>query len=159
MYQRAANPSAILSRWSRQSADLLEETPPILKGGNERLDSPMYGVFRTPAANNVDLSSPLGNAIYAEAIEEMKDLDIAYSRNAGEIYDSEKIILADDRLMFDSGKNLNGRIPDVKLPHYVKKRVRQQPEEFIRRFHRSLTQPHAWTESRSTPVLRRRSRN
>ena len=60
----------------------------------------------------------------------MKDLDIAYSRNAGEIYDSEKIILADDRLMFDSGTNLNGRIPDVKLPHYVKNVFGNSPEEF-----------------------------
>ena len=111
-------------------ADLLDETPPILKGGNERLDSPMYGVFRTPSANNIDLSSPLGMPIYAEAIEEMKELDIAYSRNAGEIYDSEKIILADDRLMFDSGKNLNGRVADVKLPHYVKNVFGNSPEEF-----------------------------
>ena len=111
-------------------ADLLDETPPILKGGNERLDSPMYGVFRTPSANNIDLSSPLGMPIYAEAIEELKDLDIAYSRNAGEIYDSEKIILADDRLMFDSGKNLNGRVADVKLPHYVKNVFGNSPEEF-----------------------------
>lgn len=111
-------------------ADLLEETLPIFKGGNERLDSPMYGVFRTPSANNIDLSSPLGMPIYAEAIEEMKDLDIAYSRNAGEIYDSEKIILADDRLMFDSGKSLNGRVADVKMPHYVKNVFGNSPEEF-----------------------------
>lgn len=111
-------------------ADLLEETLPIFKGGNERLDSPMYGVFRTPAANNIDLSSSLGMPIYAEAIEEMKDLDIAYSRNAGEIYDSEKIILADDRLMFDSGKNLNWRVADVKLPHYVKNVFGNTPDTF-----------------------------
>lgn len=111
-------------------ADLLEETPPILKGGGERLDSPMYGVFRTPAANNIDLSSPLGMPIYAEAIEEMKDLDIAYSRNAGEIYDSEKIILADDRLMFDSGRNMSSRVADVKLPHFVKNVFGNSPEEF-----------------------------
>lgn len=111
-------------------ADLLEETLPIFKGGNERLDSPMYGVFRTPAANNIDLSSSLGMPIYAEAIEEMKDLDIAYSRNAGEIYDSEKIILADDRLMLDSGKNLNWRVADVKLPHYVKNVFGNTPDTF-----------------------------
>lgn len=111
-------------------ADLLDETPPIFKGGNERLDSPMYGVFRTPSANNIDLSSPLGMPIYAEAIEEMKDLDIAYSRNAGEIYDSEKIILADDRLMFDNGKNLNWRVADVKLPHYVKNVFGNTPDTF-----------------------------
>lgn len=119
-------------------ADLLEETAPILKGGGERLDSPMYGVFRTPAANNIDLSSPLGMPIYAEAIEEMKDLDIAYSRNAGEIYDSEKIILADDRLMFDSGKNLNGRVADVKMPHYVKNVFGNSPEEFYQEINPQL---------------------
>ena len=119
-------------------ADLLEETLPIFKGGNERLDSPMYGVFRTPAANNIDLSSPLGMPIYAEAIEEMKDLDIAYSRNAGEIYDSEKIILADDRLMFDSGKNLNGRVTDVKMPHYVKNVFGNSPEEFYQEINPQL---------------------
>lgn len=102
----------------------------ILKFNNERLDSPMFGVFRTPAANNIDLSSPLGMPIYAESVEEMKDLDIAYSRNAGEIYDSEKIILADDRLMFDGGKNLNWRVADVKLPHYVKNVFGNTPDTF-----------------------------
>lgn len=102
----------------------------IIKFNNERLDSALFGVFRTPAANNIDLSSPLGLPVFAESVEEMKDLDIAYSRNAGEIYDSEKIILADDRLMFDSGKNLNGRIPDVKMPHYVKNVFGNSPEEF-----------------------------
>lgn len=110
----------------------------ILKFNNDRLDSPMFGVFRTPAANNIDLSSPLGMPIYAEAIEEMKDLDIAYSRNAGEIYDSEKIILADDRLMFDSGKNLNGRVTDVKLPHYVKNVFGNSPEEFYQEINPQL---------------------
>lgn len=102
----------------------------IIKFNNERLDSALFGVFRTPAANNIDLSSPLGLPVFAESVEEMKDLDIAYSRNAGEVYDSEKIILADDRLMYDSGKSLNGRVADVKMPHYVKNVFGNSPEEF-----------------------------
>ena len=98
------------TRW----ANLMEETPPIMKNSDEQLDGPMFGVFRTPQANNVDLGTALGLPIYADAIEEMKDLDVAYSRNAGEIFDSEKIILADDRLMYDSGKNLKTRgVADV----------------------------------------------
>lgn len=102
-------------------ADLLPETPPILKANNEKLDGPMFGVLRTPQANNIDITSPLGLPIFAEAIEELKDLDVAYSRNVGEIFDSEKIILVDDRLMFDSGKNLkNFGLSDIKLPHYAK---------------------------------------
>ena len=123
------------TRW----ANLMEETPPIMKNSDEQLDGPMFGVFRTPQANNVDLGTALGLPIYADAIEEMKDLDVAYSRNAGEIFDSEKIILADDRLMYDSGKNLKSRGPaDVKLPHYVKNVFGSSPEEFYQEINPQL---------------------
>ena len=77
--------------------------------------------------------------VFASAVEEMKDLDIAYSRNAGEVYDSEKIILADDRLMYDSGKSLNGRVADVKIPHYVKNVFGNSPEEFYQEINPRLT--------------------
>lgn len=123
------------TRW----ANLMEETPPIMKNSDEQLDGPMFGIFRTPQANNVDLGTALGLPIYADAIEEMKDLDVAYSRNAGEIFDSEKIILADDRLMYDSGKNLKTRGPaDVKLPHYVKNVFGNSPEEFYQEINPQL---------------------
>ena len=123
------------TRW----ANLMDETPPIMKGDGGQLDGPMFGVFRTPQANNVDLGTALGLPIYADAIEEMKDLDVAYSRNAGEIFDSEKIILADDRLMYDSGKNLKIRGPaDVKLPHYVKNVFGNSPEEFYQEINPQL---------------------
>lgn len=123
------------TRW----ANLMEETPPIMKNSDEQLDGPMFGVFRTPQANNVDLGTALGLPIYADAIEEMKDLDVAYSRNAGEIFDSEKIILADDRLMYDSGKNLKTRgVADVKLPHYVKNVFGNSPEEFYQEINPQL---------------------
>lgn len=123
------------TRW----ANLMDETPPIMKSDGGQLDGPMFGVLRMPAANNVDLGTALGLPIYAEAIEEMKDLDIAYSRNAGEIFDSEKIILADDRLMYDSGSNLKTRgLPDVKLPHYVKNVFGASPEEFYQEINPQL---------------------
>lgn len=123
------------TRW----ANLMEETPPIMKNSDEQLDGPMFGVFRTPQANNVDLGTALGLPIYADAIEEMKDLDVAYSRNAGEIFDSEKIILADDRLMYDSGKNLKTRgVADVKLPHYVKNVFGNSPDEFYQEINPQL---------------------
>ena len=120
-------------------ADLMEDSGPIMKTNGEQLDGPMFGVFRTPQANNVDLGTALGLPIYADAIEEMKDLDVAYSRNAGEIFDSEKIILADDRLMYDSGKNLKTRgVADVKLPHYVKNVFGNSPEEFYQEINPQL---------------------
>ncbi|MFR1834231.1 MAG: hypothetical protein ACLSX5_13905 [Lachnospiraceae bacterium] len=117
---------------------LMEETPPILKANGEPLDGPMFGVFRTPQANSADISTPMGLPVFAEAVEELRDLDVAYSRNAKEIFDSEKIILADDRLMFDTGGNLNNRTPSVKLPHYVKNVFGNSSEEFYQEINPQL---------------------
>lgn len=121
-------------------ADMAADTPPILKASGEPLDKPMFGILRTPQANNVDLSSPMGLPIFREALEELKDLDIAYSRNAGEIFDSQKIILADDRLLYESGKNIKHRGPaDVKgLPHYVKNVFGNDQKEFYREINPQL---------------------
>lgn len=121
-------------------ADLMADTPPILKANGEKLDGPLYGVLRTPQANNVDISTPLGLPIFAEAIEELKDLDIAYSRNAGEIFDSQKIVLADDRLLMLSGtpvsamspRGMENRRNEMKLPHYVKNVFGQDAKEFYK---------------------------
>ena len=109
-------------------ADLMADTPPILKANGEKLDGPLYGVLRTPQANNVDISTPLGLPIFAEAIEELKDLDIAYSRNAKEILDSKRTILADERLLLPSGLPVSSMTPQAMklrskefgLPDYVK---------------------------------------
>ena len=132
------------TRW----ANLMDDTPTIMKGDGGQLDGPMFGVLRMPAANNVDLGTALGLPIYADAIEEMKDLDVAYSRNAGEIFDSEKIILADDRLMYDSGSNLKNRgSADVKLPHYVKNVFGQTTEEFYQEINPQLN-----TDTRLTGI-------
>lgn len=134
------------TKWS----DLLPETPPILKANNEKIDGPMFGVLRTPQANNVDISSPLGLPIFTEAIEELKDLDVAYSRNAGEIFDSEKIILADDQLMFGSGTNIKGRyagMKNEKLPHYVRNVFGNGQESFYHEIVPSLN-----TQTRITGI-------
>lgn len=109
-------------------ADLMADTPPILKANGEKLDGSLYGVLRTPQANNVDINAPLGLPIFAEAIEELKDLDIAYSRNAKEILDSKRIVLADERLLLPSGSPVSSMAPQAMklrskefgLPDYVK---------------------------------------
>lgn len=38
------------------------------------LNGMMFGVLRMPAANDIDVDSPLGMAIYSDAREELKDL-------------------------------------------------------------------------------------
>lgn len=127
-------------------ADLMADTPPILKANGEKLDGPLYGVLRTPQANNVDISTPLGLPIFAEAIEELKDLDIAYSRNAKEILDSKRTVLADERLLMPSGTPLYDmtpqgtakRIEALGLPDYVKNVFGNEAESFYQEINPQL---------------------
>lgn len=127
-------------------ADLMADTPPILKANGEKLDGPLFGVLRTPQANNVDISTPLGLPVFAEGIEELGDIDVAYSRNAGEIKDSQKIALLDDRLLTPSGtpvsamspRGMENRRNEMKLPHYVKNVFGQDEKEFYQEINPQL---------------------
>lgn len=64
------------------------------------LEKPLYGVLRTPQSNNIEIDSPLSVPIFADALEELKDLDIAYSRNCTEINDSKRTVLMDSDKLF-----------------------------------------------------------
>lgn len=93
----------------------------------QNVDGPLYGVLKMPHANNVDVDSPMGLPIFSDAIEELKDLDIAYSRNAKEILDSKRTVLLDsDRLLPSGGKvaltglYFKNQRESMGLPDYVK---------------------------------------
>lgn len=136
------------TRW----ANLMDETPPIMKSDGGQLDGPMFGVFRTPEANNVDMSSPLGIPMFLDAEEEMQDLDVAYSRNSEEIYDSHRIVLADDRLMYESGTPIDRlkrgvKAASVKIARFVKNVFGSGPQEFYQEINPQLN-----TETRITGI-------
>ena len=122
----------------------IEKTPwkgLIPDAGVENLDKPLFSVFKTPMANNIDPDSQLGMSIFAEALEELKDLDVAYSRNAGEIFDSERIVLADDRLMFQgSVKDADGNVirKYLKKPRYVKNVLSESVDNFYQEINPNL---------------------
>ena len=78
----------------------------------------LFGVFRTPQANNIDMDSPYGLPIFSEAVQELRDLDIAYSRNSKEIKDSKRMVLLDADRLFPYPKS--GEIDRNSLPDYVK---------------------------------------
>lgn len=82
-----------LTPWS----DLAEDT------SVSNISSPLFAVFRTPGANNIDLGSALGLPIFSEAIQELRDLDVAYSRNSKEIIDSKRTVLLDSDSMVFAG--------------------------------------------------------
>lgn len=90
------------------------------------IDKPLYAVFRTPHANNIEIDSPLGMAIFSEATKELRDLDVAYSRKSVEIDESRRTVMIDsDRLMtsgqaLNNGSSLQDRVARFKLPKYVR---------------------------------------
>lgn len=87
------------------------------------IDRPLFGVLKTPGANNIDVGGPLGLSCYASAIQELKDLDIAYSRNAKEILDSKRLVLLDSDRLLASGQKIRNKdalVAAKGLPDYIR---------------------------------------
>lgn len=87
-------------------ADLSEEARIL------NVEKPLFAVMRTPGANYLDADSPVGLPVFADALEELRDLDVAYSRNATEIEDSKRTVMADDSLIAYAGQKVN-KSPDA----------------------------------------------
>lgn len=111
----------------------------------QNVDSPLYGVLKMPHANNVDVDSPMGLPIFSDAIEELKDLDIAYSRNSKEIFDSKRTVLLDsDRLLPSGGKvaqtgaYFERQRESMGLPDYVKNVYGNGSEDFYQEINPQL---------------------
>ena len=77
------------------------------------IDEPLFAYFRVPGANNVDLSSPLGASIFADAINEFKAIDIAISRKDTEIEDSKHITFVGQSAIQSTN------VRNIKLPRFV----------------------------------------
>lgn len=92
------------------------------------LEKPLFSVLRMPQANNIDMESPMGLPVYADAITELEDLDIAYSRNVQEIIDSRRTVLLDSDRLMPTGEPIGRRglvglaraQEAVGLPDYIK---------------------------------------
>lgn len=87
----------------------------------------LFGVMKMPHANNVDIGSSLALPIFSDVLEELKDLDIAYSRNSKEVYDSRRTVLLDSDRLLPSGTKISNTLSgferakkNMKLPDYVK---------------------------------------
>lgn len=112
----------------------------------ENVDKPLFSVFRTPHANNVDIHSGFGLPIFWDALEELKDLDIAYSRNSKEIYDSQRIVLLDSDRMLPGGgisvketvNNFESTRKQMGLPNIVKNVYGNGAENFYQEINPDL---------------------
>lgn len=79
-----------------------------------KLEKPLFAYYRVPGANTVDSSSPLGLSVFANAITELKAIDIAISRKNAEIEDSKHITFV-GQTVIQSAVNRG-----MELPRFVK---------------------------------------
>lgn len=93
-------------------AELLEEA------AVENIERPLFGVLRTPQANNIAMNAPMGLPVFSEAVQELRDLDIAYSRNSKEIEDSKRMVMLDSDRLLPYGTP--GGLDRVSLPDYIR---------------------------------------
>lgn len=86
----------------------------------QNVEKPLFAPLRTPQANNIVLNSPVGLPLFSEAIQELRDLDIAYSRNATEIFDSKRTVMVDESLIAQTG------MPVAQSSHAMKAQAKQR---------------------------------
>lgn len=72
----------------------MENVPPVVKTGS---DKPQFVIDRLNIANNVDYTLPMGIAVFANAIDQLKGVDVAYDSYVNEF------VLGKKRLMVKPG--------------------------------------------------------
>ncbi len=80
----------------------------------ENVDRPLFSYFKLPYNNVIESTSPLGVSAFANAITELKDLDIAWSRKSLEVEDSKHLTFVDTSMV------KNSKTFKIKLPRFVK---------------------------------------
>lgn len=78
------------------------------------LDAPLFAYYRVPGVNTIDPASPLGLPVFANALTELKAVDIAVSRKNTEVEDSKHITFVGQALIQNAEKRA------VELPRFVK---------------------------------------
>ena len=94
-----------------------KDIPEVVNISN--VEKPLFGYFKMPYNNTIDYSSPEGVAVFANCIEELRNLDVAWSRKDEETDDSRHITFIDENALFKTNKN-SGVKERVELPRFVK---------------------------------------
>ena len=80
----------------------------------DNLKRPMFAYFRLPGANQIDVTSPLGVSCFANAITELKAIDVAISRKNTEVEDSKHITFVNQSMVKFADAH------HMELPRFVK---------------------------------------
>lgn len=83
------------------------------------VERPLFGYFKMPYNNTIDYQSPEGVSMFANCIQELKDLDVAWSMKGNEVEDSKHMTFIDEtRIKQPDPKNKGIRVR-MKLPRFI----------------------------------------
>lgn len=101
---------------------------------------PLFYIMKTNITNNIDLDSPMGLSIYANAIDTLKGCDVAYDCCLREVITGQRIVMMNKCLLTtdDSGKPIAPQ--DVKQTYmqFFGDDAQSDVSEFIKEFHPTL---------------------
>lgn len=78
------------------------------------LEKPLFAYYRVPGTNTIDPGSPLGLSVFANALTELKAIDIGVSRKNAEVEDSKHITFVGQAAI------QNAVNKGIELPRFVK---------------------------------------
>lgn len=80
----------------------------------QNVDKPLFAYYKMPYNNTIDYASPLGVSVFSNAVKELRDLDIAWSRKSGEVEDSKHMtFVGPTAVQYAEQKKIN-------LPRFLK---------------------------------------
>lgn len=83
----------------------------------DNVEKPLFGYLKMPTNNTIDYDSPEGVSIFSNCLEELRDLDIAWSRKGDEVEDSQHMTFIDETAL---AKNPKTGQKKLELPRFVK---------------------------------------
>lgn len=106
-----------LSEVDKKTVSGFENIPDVVHTGS---DKPQFVIDRLNIANNIDVSLPMGIAVYANAIDQLKGVDVAYDSYVNEFVLGKKRIMVkpeatkdlDGEPLFDSNDTVFYVLPE-----------------------------------------------
>lgn len=80
----------------------------------DNIDKTLFAYFKMPYNNVIDPTSPLGVPVFYNAINELRDLDIAWSRKGDEVEDSKHMLIV------GASAQMSSKQQKITLPRFVK---------------------------------------
>lgn len=101
---------------------------------------PLFYIMKTNIVNNIDLDSPMGLSIYANAIDTLKGCDVAYDCCLREVITGQRIVMMNKCLLTTDGSGRPIAPQDVKQTYmqFFGDDAQSDVSEFIKEFHPTL---------------------